>query len=169
MGCWGVGERHSLEEIMLNDREKIDWGLWLQENNDAIISLDIWTDKLALGLTIFWTRKMHCTGKCKICAKQWWKWQQQFLLYSSTQNVHLESVTKDLVTFPRFPPWRLYDNDNAMQIWNKLNNGWPERLWGPVLPPVITNWLIFSGEDLGQESREEKQYQIFDSGLILEE
>ena len=27
-----------------------------------------------------------------------------------------ESVTKNLVTFPRFPSWRLYDNDNAMQI-----------------------------------------------------
>ena len=30
MGCWGVGERQSLEEIMLNDRENIYLGFRFQ-------------------------------------------------------------------------------------------------------------------------------------------
>ena len=30
MGCWGVGERQSLEEIMLNDKENIYLGFRFQ-------------------------------------------------------------------------------------------------------------------------------------------
>ena len=109
----------------------------------------------------------QCFGQvlANICAKM----AEVSTAISFTPNYTFESVTREFGHVSRFPPWRLYHNDNAMQIWSKLNNGRPERHWGPVLAPVITNWLIFSGENLGQESSEEKQYQIFDSGLILEE
>ena len=150
MGCWGVGERQSLEEIMLNDRENIYLGFRFQVGYNRV--------RTSIGKYL-----------CKTSAILTTTIFAPLFLSQCNAMYTFESVTKNLVTFPRFPSWRLYDNDNAMQIWNKLNNGWPERLWGPVLLPVITNWLIFSGENLGQESSEEKQYQIFDSGLILEE
>ena len=170
MGCWGEG-RHSLhlEEIRLNDREKKHLGSGYKKNNDNCTLL------LSAHFQILLTEQKEI-------------WNMDSNIFGANNHKNLRHRTLLKVTTSVFAPLKARHTPplRACQrfwsrFWVSLHGGFmimimqckSETNWimadlrGLCRPPLLQIDWCSPGRILARVRAEEKQYKIFDSGLMV--